>query len=556
MNESETNRFWADYIVEELRKKAENNPDLNKIVQERGYIVYDEKTPSGRIHIGPGRGWVIHDVVARALRSAGLKGRFILSSDDMDPLDDIPPYLDAEVYKKYMGIPMRELPSPDGSSKSFADYYFHEATGKFDEYGIEAELESTGDRYFNGDFDWAIKKALDNKDIIDSIYRQFYGKAPNKLPFNPVCENCGRIGTTRAYEWNSDSELVKYECATDLVKWAEGCGHKGEISPYGGNGKLPWKVEWAAKWPTVGVIYEIAGKDHFSKGGSRSISIRICDQVYNYPPPYPSTPTSTGKGHEFFTIEGKKMSTSKGSGMSFAEMTEYAPGRILKYLFVRTRPQSAIEFNIQGTDKLLSLYDEYDRTERIYYGLEEGISDKERSKQRRLYELSRVGKIPERIPPQVAFSYCVTLVQVTASIDEAVKRLIETGHVEKNLEEWELQVVTARLKAAAKFVKTHAPERLRIRLAEPRKMDLDDKELSVLQDFAGLLSGKLDEEEMKEKMGQIMRENGIKARAMFKLLYETITGKSRGPRLVPFINAIGPGKVKEIIEKTIELSRD
>ncbi|MHA1167289.1 MAG: hypothetical protein ACTSRU_05665, partial [Candidatus Hodarchaeales archaeon] len=103
---------------------------------------------------------------------------------------------------------------------------------------------------------------------------------------------------------------------------------------------------------------------------------------------------------------------------------------------------------------------------------------------------------------------------------------------------------------------THAPERLRIRLAEPRKMDLDDKELSVLQDFAGLLSGKLDEEEMKEKMGQIMRENGIKARAMFKLLYETITGKSRGPRLVPFINAIGPGKVKEIIEKTVELSRD
>jgi len=47
----------------------------------------DEKTPSGSIHIGSGRGWVIHDAIAKALRDKGVKARFILSSDDMDPLD-------------------------------------------------------------------------------------------------------------------------------------------------------------------------------------------------------------------------------------------------------------------------------------------------------------------------------------------------------------------------------------------------------------------------------------------------------------------------------------
>jgi len=39
-----------------------------------------------------------------------------------------------------------------------------------------------------------------------------------------------------------------------------------EISPYGGNGKLPWKVDWAAHWKVVGITIEGAGKDHASKG--------------------------------------------------------------------------------------------------------------------------------------------------------------------------------------------------------------------------------------------------------------------------------------------------
>ncbi|MFW9995024.1 MAG: lysine--tRNA ligase [Candidatus Odinarchaeota archaeon] len=553
MSESESSRFWADYIVEELKTRAKTVPRLTEIVKERGYIVYDEKTPSGRIHIGPARGWLIHDTVTRALRNAGLEARFILSSDDMDPMDDLPPYIDPG-YKKYMGLPLRNIPSPDGSSKSFAQYFFEEATSKFSEYGIKAELESTGERYIRGDFDWAIKKALDSADIIDEIYNQFYGKKRRKLPFNPICENCGRIGTTQAYNWDSESELVKYECSPDLVKWAKGCDHRGEISPYKGNGKLPWKVEWAAKWPTVGVIYEIAGKDHFSKGGSRSISIRISDQVYNYPPPYPSTPVKTGKGHEFFTIDGKKMSTSKGFGMNFAEMTELAPGHILRYLFVRTRPISAIEFNIQGTDKLLALYDAFDRTERIYFGLETGdVNEKEIIKQKRLYELAYVGKIPEQMPPQVSFSYCVTLIQVTSTIEEAIQRLQDMGSLKGALEQWERDYMVERLQAARGFLK-HAPDRLKITLAEPSKLQLAGNQVSALKEFSALLTNNLDEEQMKERIGEIMKNNDINNKELFKLLYQVITGENRGPRLMPFINDIGKEKVKAIIDKTIELS--
>ena len=48
--------YWTDKVTQEVKKRVENSPILKKTVKERGYIVYDEKTPSGKIHIGSARG--------------------------------------------------------------------------------------------------------------------------------------------------------------------------------------------------------------------------------------------------------------------------------------------------------------------------------------------------------------------------------------------------------------------------------------------------------------------------------------------------------------------
>ena len=201
-------QHWADQYAEQIIERVKGDASLQKVVQKNGYIVYDEKTPSGKIHIGSGRGWVIHDAVARALREKGVRGRFILSSDDIDPFDKMNADLPKE-YEKYLGMPFRDIPSPVPGYKSFSDYYFTQCTEVFGQFGISAEVESTGDRYIRGDFNACIKKALDNAEQINAIYLRMYGKERAQLPFNPICGKCGKIGTTFAFYWDPKKESIR-----------------------------------------------------------------------------------------------------------------------------------------------------------------------------------------------------------------------------------------------------------------------------------------------------------------------------------------------------------
>lgn len=541
--------FWADQAARAVEDRVNSEPTLKKVVKERGYIVYDEKTPSGVIHIGAGRGWLIHDIIAKTMRDIGMKARFILSSDDIDPFDKLPSYLDKS-YEKYLGIPFRDIPSPVGGYKSYANYYFSQCTEKFEEFGIEAELESTGERYKKGDFNPAIKKALDNADKIRAIYERIYGKSvgAEKLPFNPICEKCGRIGTTYPQKWDSEREVISYECREDVVTWAKGCGYKGEMSPYNGNGKLPWKVEWAAKWPTVGVVYEMAGKDHFTLGGSRTVSVAICNEIYDYPPPLPSTRTEIGQGYEFFNIEGKKMSTSKGRGIGFVDITNYMPANLVRFLMVKTRPTTHIDFDPKGYT-LPMLYDEYDKYERAYYGVEKVENERDLNQMKRIYELSQIGGKQKSAPVQVPFALIATLVQTVPEnkMLEVVKEKLSKFGYFKKLDGENERRLEERAQFAKKWVERFAPDELKISFVEDADAVRDkiDKSLApVFAEVADILEKKAwKEDELQKAMYAVVKEKGMRPPEFFRNAYLALVGRERGPRLASLILALGNDKV-------------
>ncbi len=538
----ETSLHWADQMAEEIIRRAQLDPQLKKITEERGFIVYDEKTPSGRIHIGSGRGWIIHDTIAKALRERGVRARFILSSDDMDPFDamnvDLPPE-----FKEYLGKPFRDIPSPKPKYKTFADYYFDECTEKFAEFGIEAELESTGQRYINGDFDNMIRVALDNADKINDIYERMYGERPDKLPFNPICEKCGKIGTTVAYAWDASRGIVKYRCVKDLVDWAEGCGYEGERSPFKGGGKFPWKVEWAAKWPVVGVMAELAGKDHFTAGGSRSISILISHEVFHYPPPFPSTPTSIGAGYEFFTVGGKKMSSSKGQGIPFAESTTYAPAHMLRYLLIATRPTAVIDFQPAQKNDLILLYERFDKTERIYFGSDEEKNPHEIQKHKRIYELSHVGNLPVRLPPQIPFTLASLVVQMSPNREDVIAKLKLLGKYPAGMTPEEERLVHERLDFAKKWVHEFAPDQFKFELMNDVPLQALEQvttpELDVYKEIIKRLEeSKTTEEEISSFIYETLKAHEINSREFFRKTYLILFGKESGPKLAPFLIAV------------------
>lgn len=552
----DSHNHWADQIALDIKERVEKDKKLKAIVDKVGYyLIYDEKTPSGSIHVGSGRGWIIHDAIAKAMRSIGLNAKFVLSSDDIDPYDKPNQELDNS-WDKYLGMPFRNIPSPVKGYDNFGDYYFMQCVEKFEELGIKAEITSTGGDYENGTFNKAIKLVLDNYPKVQNVYKQLYGDdvaAAKKIPFNVICEKCGRIATTMATEWDPETELLTYECRDDVVKWARGCGHHGKISPYNGNGKFPWKVEWPAKWFSKGVICEYAGKDHFTKGGSRTFGVELAYKLFDYTPPYPSTRQFTGNGYEFFNISGKKMSTSKGHGIAFVDITNILPAHMVRYLLIKSRPNSVIDFDPSQDNNIIFLYDRFDKTERIYFGAEEA-DEKEKKMQSRIYELSHVGELPKKMPVQIPLKFAAIINQTVMDNDEkALDTLRMLGHLPKELSGAELHSVLQRLHDARQWILNFASDEYKFKLNEtinPEELKLDHKVKKALDTVVKKLHQKSwTDKELHDEFYNVCKSLELEPKEFFKGAYKLLIGKERGPLLAKFILTIGLDKFKALVEQ-------
>ena len=330
--------FWADEIAGQVAGRQ---------------IVNDSKTPSGTVHVGSLRGVVLHDAIRRAIAEHGTDVEFRYGIEDLDPMD-AQALLTPDAIEQYMGVPLAHVPPPAGSPHpNYARHFASLFLQTFADLGIHPKVYWMSEEYASGAMDPHIEQALDRADVILEIYRTVstVNHPPGWLPISVICENCGRIGTTAARDW--DGKTVAYECRPDLVTWATGCGHSGRVSPFGGRAKLVWNVDWAARWGITGATIEGCGKDLATAGGSRDRADAISRRVFEREPPL-NVP------YEFLNIGGRKMSTSRGEGASAHEIAELLPATLLRFLFLRHRPNHAISFDPSG-DTIPRLFDEFDR---------------------------------------------------------------------------------------------------------------------------------------------------------------------------------------------------
>lgn len=503
--------------------------------------VDDMKTPSGRIHVGSLRGVMVHDLVYKVLVQEGVNAKFSYVFNDMDPMDAIPSYLDQKKWGKYAGKPLYKVPSPEKGYPNFATYYAQEFIDVFTSLNCHPQIIWSHELYESGKMNGVIRTFLDNAQKVRDIYKQVTKKdrQPDWIPFNPICEKCGNVGTTRVYKW--DGENVYYKCEEKMVEWATGCGFEGKMSPFDGRGKFPWKLDWPAHWKVIGITIESSGKDHMTSGGSYDVATHLSRDILGYEPPY-----ALG-GYEWFTIGGKKMSSSKGIGTSAREVTQILPPEVFRFFMVRTPIATHLDFNPYG-DTIPKLFDDFDRCMSAYFDKLEGKIPEGKPGEviadfARIIELSEVGPLPKKRHFLPRFRTVANILKTNGD-----PRAMFEKQLGRTLTDEEKAVLDERII----FARTYLKEYARMETASaPKEFVMNDTQKQFLGQLKELLikNPAATQEELQDKIFALMKSGGYKPREVFQALYRTLTGKDFGPKAAELIMTIGIEKAVELIEK-------
>lgn len=497
---------WADVIAERL------------IEEEKKHIIATGITPSGHIHVGNMREILTGDLIHRALLERGGNSTLLYVGDSFDPLRKVYPFLDRR-YQRYVGMPLSEVPCPCGKHESYAHHFLQPFLESLERLGVNQKTVLTHELYRNGSYAESIKRVLEHREEIRDILERVSGrKLPlSWFPYIPKCEACGRFG---AQVIDYSYPFVEYRCE---------CGYEGKADLRKDDGKLPWRVDWPARWWFLGVTCEPFGKDHGAAGGSYATGKVIVQEIFGRSPPEPVM-------YEWIHLKGKgAMSSSTGVVVTGVEMLKMTPPEVLRFLIAKQNPSRHIDFD-PGLG-ILSLVDEYDRYERIYFG-KESAPDVEDMK--RTYELSEpLGKaaIPQKMPFQVPYRHLVTLVQLTDDLEELKARIKRTMGLTEFPKEAE-ERLRERVECVRYWLEGFAPEGVKFTLcSEMPEFYPSAKEREFLRRLYDILSSvPWDAEAVHKSIYDAAGELGVKKG--FRLLYRLFLNTSRGPRLGFFLSSL------------------
>jgi len=506
--------------------------------------VDDMKTPSGRIHVGSLRGVIVHDLIYKALKQIGVNVKSSYVFNDMDQMDGLPTYLDKSKWEKYMGHPLYKIPSPILGYKSFAEYYAKEFIEVFNSINCHPQIIWSSELYKSGKMNPIIKTILDQSDKVRDIYKRVVKKErpSNWFPYNPICQKCGKIGTTNVFKW--DGEYVHYRCEPNIVEWTKGCGHEGKIKPIGDNGKLPWKLDWPAHFKAIGITIESSGKDHMSSGGSYDMATHFCKEILSIETPY-----AMG-GYEWFTIGGRKMSSSKGIGSSAKEVASILPPEVFRFMQVRTPIKTHLDFDPYG-DTIPNLFDDYDRLmEKYFLKIENKIPKGKEGEVTldfaRIIELSEVAPLPKK---RILLPRFRTVVNLIKTNKDSLLFFEKQKGEKLNIEE--ISLLQERIKYAKIYIEKYGEEKIVINNAHFSPNEKQKQFIKLLGNNLKNIKG-----DSQQIVFNTIKESNILPKEAFAIFYHVLIGKTFGPKAGDLINKLGIKKTIQLIEKDGETIKD
>ena len=503
----------ARKLVKERQKFYEKK---GKITLQTGY------GPSGLPHIGTFGEVARTTMMVNAINQiVDIPTEIITFSDDMDGLRKIPDNIpNKEILQKNLHKPLTSIPDPFKKFNSFGEHN-NEMLKKFlDEFKFNYIFKSSTETYKNGIFNNTLLLVLEKYEKIIDIILPTLGKERQKSysPFLPICPDTGHVLEVPIVEIKKKEGKIIYQNGDKKI----------ETEIINGKCKLQWKVDWAMRWYTFDVDYEMYGKDLIE---SAILSSKICQTLGKKSP--------NGFAYEMFLDEkGEKISKSKGNGITIEEWLKYAsPESLTLYMYQNPKRAKKLYADVvpKAVDEYLTCIDKFN----------------EQDEKNKL--LNPVWHIHNGKPPKekiiMPFSVLLNLVGTSNATDKAVLwKFIQKYKNDINISNH--PILDSLLEYALRYFKDIVKPKKKYRKA-------NDKEKKALEDLVKRLENcteKMKPEEIQTIVYSVGKDNGYheNLREWFKVIYEIIFGDTDGPRMGFFISFFGIKESVELINKYIK----
>ena len=522
---------WADHTAQTLSNRGVSQ------------VIASGITPSGEFHIGHLREILTAEMIHRACLDAGMESRYIFIVDSMDPLRRVYDFL-SEDYEQYIGHPLAYIPAPGPEGKpnpdggNYAEHFLAPFLDALKEIGVEPEVVMNHETYESGAFADKTDSAIEQRDEIRRVIEDVSGReVPDDwYPYNPVGSD-GSLDGVRVTGYKRP-----------YVHWVDRHGIEGKSDIRTAEGKMPWRVDWAAKWGIHGITCEPAGKDHGAAGGSYDTGIPICEMLGSAPP--------HNMVYEWIQLKGMgPMSSSSGLTVGPMDALALVPPEIMRYVIARSKVGRHIDFDTGPA--LFTTADEY---ERLVANPPSG-SDDDLSRRQQVARDTQLGAL--RLSQKqrgvdasdsiagVSFRHLSMLAQIKSSDDDVWESLRKSGHLEGDPED----SLTSRLRRMRNWVDgQHFPSDAKIEIRSSISEEARDNLTEEQIGFLSALGAEFDDCDWTEaEIGSCIRsvaaETGVGGRNAYVALYWAILGKNHGPKASSLIAEMDSASVMSLISR-------
>jgi lysyl-tRNA synthetase class 1 len=536
-------------------------------------------SPSGPIHLGNLREFLMPHFVADELRRRGVPVRHLHVWDDYDRFRRVPAGVDPS-YAEHIGRPYTAVPDPWECHATWSDHYKEPIVRALQALGVDMEEISQTERYRSGVYRDEVLRAVRHRHEIDAVLSKYRTKKVSDqaatdetgghaaqeaeamadsvanddegdagagatdvgyFPFKPYCRDCGR-DTTTVTAYDDDTTDLAYTCSV--------CDYHGTTNlATQDEGKLVWKADWPMRWAHEHVDFEPAGMDHATPGSSFTVGHELVESVWDYPRP-------AWFGYGFVGFAGvQKMSSSAGGAPTAQDALRVLEPGILRWLYVRRQPKQT--FDIDFGPEVVRLYDEWDALGR------KATDPAKRDVQVLAYERASATRTAGRLAsPEVVvpFRMLSSVADVTAGSADQISRIVGTmGHPHDSVDQLEPRLSRA-MAWTEEFVAPADRTTVRSEPDRPAIEALTSQEREWVSLLLQGLQGDLDLDAVtslvygvpKLARGMSLDEkptDEVKAdqKEFFRLLYHLLVDADRGPRLPTLIVALGSERVRALL---------